>query len=75
MTVEVAGTTASCGFPALSLRAPSETADGGFNALEDACSGAGFGRLFSVLLFGGAGVVVIMGSRRWRRRRTAGVEE
>jgi hypothetical protein len=73
MTVEVAGSTANCGFPALALRAPSEPDDEGFNAVDDACSGAGFGRLFKAFLFGGAGVAAIIGSQRLGRRRAAGV--
>ena len=64
MTVEVAGSTANCGFPAFALRAPSELNDKGFNAVEDACSGTGFGRLFKAFLFGGAGVALIVGSQR-----------
>ena len=64
VTAKVAGGTAGCGVPAFALRAPSEPGDDGFNAVDDACSGAGFGRLFGALLFGGAGVAVIIGSRR-----------
>ena len=71
MTVEVSGSTANCGFPALALRAPSELDDKGFNAVEDACSGAGFGRLFTAFLFGGAGAAVIIGSHRFGRPRAA----
>ena len=69
MTVEVAGSTASCGLPAFALRAPSERSDEGFNAVEDACSGAGFGRLFAAFLFEGAGVAAIIGSQRLGRSR------
>jgi hypothetical protein len=75
MTVEVAGSTANCGFPAFALRAPSELDDKGFNAVDDACSGAGFGRLFKASLLGGAGVAAIIGSQRFGRRRGAGVDE
>jgi hypothetical protein len=75
MTVEVAGRTADCGLPAFALRAPSEPDDKGFNAVDDACSGAGFGRLFKAFVFGGAGVAAIIGAQRFVRRRAAGVEE
>ena len=75
MTVEVDGSPGSCGFPAFALRAPSEPEDKGFNAVDDACSGAGVGRLFKAFLFGGAGVVAIIGAQRYVRRRAAGVEE
>ena len=75
MTVEVAGSTANCGIPAFALRAPSEPDDEGFNAVDDACSGAGFGRLFTAFLFGGAGVAAIIGSQRLGRRRAASIEE
>jgi hypothetical protein len=71
MTVEVAGSTAHCGIPAFALRAPSEPDDTGLNAVEDACSGAGFGRLFTAFVFGGAGVAAILGTRRLGRRRAA----
>ena len=75
MTVVVVGSTANCGFPAFALRAPSDPDDEGFNAVDDACSGTGFGRLFKAFLFGGAGVGAIIGSQRLGRRRAAGVEE
>lgn len=71
MTVEVAGSPANCGFPAFALRAPSEPDDKGFNAVDDACSGAGFGRLFKAFVFGGAGVATIIGTQRLGRRRAA----
>jgi hypothetical protein len=71
MTVEVAGSTVNCGFPAFALRAPSEPDDKGFNAVDDACSGAGFGRLFKAFVFGGAGVATIIGTQRLGRRRAA----
>ena len=75
MTVEVAGSTANCGVPAFALRAPSEPDDKGFNAVDDACSGAGFGRLFKAFVFGGAGVAAIIGAQRFGRGRAAGIEE
>jgi hypothetical protein len=75
LTVEVAGSTANCGFPAFSLRAPSELDDEGFNAVDDACSGAAVGRLFKAFLIGGVGVAGIIGSQRFGRRRAAGVDE
>ena len=75
MTVEVDGSPAHCGFPAFSLRAPSEPDDKGFNAVDDACSGAGFGRLFKAFVFGGAGVAAIIGAQGFVRRRATGVEE
>jgi Fe2+ transport system protein FeoA len=75
MTIEVDGSPANCGIPAFALRAPSESDDKGFNAVEDACSGAGFGRLFKAFVFGGAGVAAIIGAQRFVRRRAAGVEE
>jgi hypothetical protein len=75
MTVEVAGSTAKCGLPAFALRAPSEAGDEGFNAVDDACSGAAFGRLFTAFLFGGAGLATIVVSRRLGRRRETHVDE
>jgi hypothetical protein len=75
MTVEVDGSPVNCGFPAFALRAPSEPDDKGFNAVDDACSGAGFGRLFNAFVFGGAGVAAIIGAQRFVRRRAAGVEK
>jgi hypothetical protein len=75
MTVAVAGSTASCGAPAFALRAPSEPDDKGFNAVEDACSGSGFGRLFKAFVFGGVGAAAIIGTQRLGRRRAAGFEE
>ena len=63
ITVEVAGSTANCGVPAFALRAPSEPDDKGFNAVDDACSGAGFGRLFKAFVFGGAGVAAIISAQ------------
>jgi len=74
-TVEVDGSPADCGFPAFALRAPSEPDDKGFNAVDDACSGAAFGRLFKAFVFGGAGVAVIIGAQRYVRRRDSGVGE
>ena len=74
MTVDVAGSTATCGLPAFALRAPSEPDDKGFNAVDDACSGTGFGRLFKAFVFGGAGVAAIIGTQRLGRRRAAGFE-
>jgi hypothetical protein len=74
VTVEVAGGTAHCGIPVLALRAPSEADDKGFDPVEDACSGAAVGRVFTAFVFGGAGVAAIIGARRLVRRRTAGVE-
>ena len=71
MTVAVAGSTTNCGTPAFALRAPSESDDKGFNAVDDACSGAGFGRLFKAFVFGGAGVAAIFGTQRLGRRRVA----
>lgn len=71
MTVEVAGSTANCGLPAFALRAPSEPDDKGFNAVDDACSGTGFGRLFKAFVFGGAGVAAIIGTQGLGRRRAA----
>ena len=71
MTIEVAGSTANCGAPALALRAPSEPDDKGFNAVDDACSGAGFERMFKAFVFGGAGVAAIIGMQRLGRRRAA----
>jgi hypothetical protein len=75
MTVEVDGSPANCGFPVFALRAPSEPDDKGFNAVDDACSGTGFGRLFKAFVFGGAGVAAIIGAQRFGRRRAAGVDE
>ena len=75
MTVEVAGSTADCGVPAFALRAPSEPDDKGFDAVDDACSGAGFGRLFKAFVFGGAGVAAIVGARRLVRTGAAGVDK
>ena len=75
MTVEVDSSTANCGVPAFALRAPSEPDDKGFDAVDDACSGAGFGRMFKAFVVGGAGVAVIIAARRFVRRRTAGVEK
>jgi hypothetical protein len=75
MTVDVDGSRASCGVPAFALRAPSEPDDKGFNAVDDACSGAGVGRLFKAFVVGGAGVVAILGAQRFVRRRDAGVEK
>jgi hypothetical protein len=75
MTVEVDGSPANCGSPAFALRAPSEPDDKEFNAVDDACSGAGFGRLFKAFVFGGAGVAAIIGAQRFVRRRAAGVEK
>jgi hypothetical protein len=75
MTVEVAGSTANCGVPAFALRAPSEPDDKGFNAVDDACAGAGFERMFTAFVFGGAGVAAIVGAQRFVRRRAAGVEK
>lgn len=71
MTIEVAGSTANCGAPSLALRAPSEPDDKGFNAVDDACSGAGFERMFKAFVFGGAGVAAIIGTQRLGRRRAA----
>jgi hypothetical protein len=71
MTVEVAGSTANCGLPVFALRAPSEADDKGFNAVDDACSGTGFGRLFKAFVFGGAGVTSIIGAQRLSHRRAA----
>jgi hypothetical protein len=75
LAIEVAGSPANCDFPAFALRAPSEPDDKGFNAVEDACSGAGFDRLFKAFVFGGAGVAAIIGAQRYVRRRAAGVDE
>jgi len=75
MTVEVDGSPASCGVPALALRAPSEPDDKGFDAVDDACSGAGVGRLFTAFVFGGAGVAAIIVVQRFVRRRGADVEK
>jgi hypothetical protein len=75
MTVEVDGSTASCGRPAFALRAPSEPDDKGFNAVEDACAGAAFGRMFKAFVFGAAGVAAIIGAQRLVRRRAAGIEK
>jgi hypothetical protein len=75
MTAEVAGSTASCGLPAFALRAPSEPDDKGFDAVDDACSGAAFGRLFKAFVFGGAGVAAIIGTQRLGRRRAADFED
>lgn len=75
ITVEVAGSTANCGVPAFALRAPSEPDDKGFNAVDDACSGAGFGRLFKAFVFGGAGVAAIISAQHFGRGRAAGIEE
>ena len=69
MTVEVGGSTASCGVPVFALRAPSESDDKVFNAVDDACSGTGVGRLFKAFVFGGAGVAAILGTKRLGRRR------
>jgi hypothetical protein len=69
VTVEVAGSTAHCGIPAFALRAPSEPDDRGFNAVDDACSGAGVGRLFKAFMFGGVGVAAVIGTQRLGRRR------
>ena len=74
MTVEVAGSTANCGVPAFALRAPSEPDDKGFNAVDDACAGAGFERMFKAFVFGGAGVAAVVGAQRFVRRRAAGVD-
>jgi uncharacterized membrane protein len=73
MTVEVDGSTAQCGFPAFALRAPSELSDKGYDAVDDACSGTGFGRLFKAFVFGGAGVAVVIGTRRFGLGRATGV--
>ena len=70
MTVEVVGSTAECGVPAFALRAPSEPDDKGFNAVDDACSGAGFERMFKAFVFGGAGVAGIIGAQRICRGRS-----
>jgi hypothetical protein len=75
MAVEVEGSPADCGIPAFALRAPSEPDDKGFNAVDDACSGAGVGRLFKAFVFGGAGVAAIIGAQRFVRRRAAGVDK
>jgi hypothetical protein len=75
MTVGVDGSPAGCGVPAFALRAPSEPDDKGFNAVDDACSGAAFGRLFKAFVIGGAGVAAIIGARRFVRRPDAVVEE
>jgi hypothetical protein len=75
MTVEVDGSPANCGSPAFAIRAPSEADDKGFNAVDDACSGAGFERMFTAFLFGGAGVAAIVGAQRFVRRRAAAVEK
>jgi hypothetical protein len=75
VTADVAGSTAHCGFAAFALRAPSESDDKGFNAVDDACSGAAVGRLFTAFLFGGTGVIVVVGSQRWGRRRAASSNE
>ena len=75
MTVEVDGSPADCGFPAFALRAPSEPDDKGFNAVDDACAGAGFGRMFKAFVVGGAGVAAIIGAQRLVRRRAAGVDK
>ena len=75
MTVMVDGNPANCGVPAFALRAPSESDDKGFNAVDDACSGAGFGRLFKAFVFGGAGVAAIIGAQRFVRSRAAGAEK
>ena len=74
MAVEVEGSPADCGIPAFALRAPSEPDDKGFNAVDDACAGAGFGRMFKAFVVGGTGVVAIIGAQRLVRRRAAGVE-
>jgi hypothetical protein len=71
LTVEVDGSAASCGPPLLALRAPSEPGDAGFNAVDDACAGAGVGRVFPAALLGGAAVAVVLCSRRVGRRRAA----
>ena len=75
VTVDGDGSPAHCGFPAFALRAPSEPDDKGFNAVDDACSGAGVGRLFKAFVFGGAGVAAILGAQRFVRRRATGVEK
>jgi hypothetical protein len=67
----VAGSAAHCGVPVFALRAPSEPTDKDFNAVDDACSGAAVGRLFTAFLFGGPGAAAIIGSRRFRHGRAA----